>query len=131
MNVYMLDTDIVIYTIKRRPETVRKAFNNHAGEMSISAVTASELFYGAENSSNIANNMHIVKGFMARVNVLDFDANAARQFGRLKRELKGQLIGAYDLMIAAHARSLGLILVTNNIREFRRVPGLQIENWAD
>ena len=131
MNVYMLDTDIIIYTIKRRPEAVRKAFNNHTGEMCISAITASELFYGAENSSDISRNMYIVEGLMARVNILDFDITAARQFGRLKRELRGQLIGAYDLMIAAHARSLGLILVTNNIREFGRVPGLQTENWCE
>jgi tRNA(fMet)-specific endonuclease VapC len=130
MNQYMLDTDIVIYTMKRKPPGVKQMFNVHAGEVCISVVTLGELYFGAENSSSPQHNMHVVEGFAARMNVLDYGRGAARQFGQLKRELKGKLIGAYDLMIAAHARSLGLILVTNNVIEFERVPGLRIENWV-
>ena len=130
MDKYMLDTDTVIYTMKRKPLNVRKKFNVHQGEMCISAVTLSELFYGAENSSNPSQNLITVESFAARLNILNYGANAARQFGQLKHELRGQTIGAYDLMIAAHARSLGLIVVTNNTREFARVAGLRTENWV-
>ena len=126
----MLDTDTVIYTMKRKPLSVKQAFKAHVGEMCISTITLSELFFGVENSSSPRQNLGVVESFAARVSVLDYDVNAARQFGQLKLELRGQLIGAYDLMIAAHARSLGLIVVTNNVREFRRVPGLRTENWV-
>ena len=129
MGKYLLDTDTVIFTIKRKPIHVRRKFNAHTGEMCISTVTLSELMYGAENSFDPSKNLNAVEGFAYRVNVLDYDTYAARHFGQLKNELKGNLIGSYDLMIAAHARSKGLILVTNNIREFARVPGLRIENW--
>ena len=130
MYKYMLDTDIIIYTIKKKPSHVRRMFNVHSGEMCISTVTLGELLFGAENSSDPKKNMDVVEGFVARVNVLDYDYDAARQFGQLKEELKRNPIGGYDLMIAAHARSTGLILVTNNVREFKRVPGLRIKNWA-
>ncbi len=127
---YMLDTDIVIYTMKRKPTKVKRLFNIHMGEMCISSVTLGELYFGAENSSNPGQNLEVVEGFAARVEVLEYGKNAAGQFGQLKRELKGKLFGAYDMQIAAHARSLGLILVTNKVREFKRVPGLRVENWA-
>lgn len=130
MDKYMLDTDTVIYTMKRKPVSVKQRFNAHVGELCISTVTLSELYYGAENSSKPTQNLAAVESFAARVNVLDYGMSSARQFGQLKLELKGQLIGAYDLMIAAHARSIGLILVTNNKKEFGRVPGLRIESWV-
>jgi len=126
----MLDTDIVIYTMKRKPLKVKRRFNAHVGEMCISSVTLGELYYGAENSSNSSRNLHVVEGFVARIEVLDYDKSAARQFGQLRRELKNKPLGAYDLQIAAHSRSLGLILITNNVREFKRVPGLRVENWT-
>jgi len=128
---YMLDTDISIYTIKRKPLEVRRLFNIHIGETSISTVTLGELLFGAENSSNPYGNTKIVEGFVSRLTVLDFDHEAAAQFAQLKLELKDSPIGAYDLMIAAHARSRGVVLVTNNTKEFNRVPGLRIENWTE
>ena len=126
----MLDTDIVIYTMKRKPLKVKRRFNAHVGEMCISSVTLGELYYGAENSSNSSRNLHVVEGFVARIEVLDYDKSAARQFGQLSRELRNKPLGAYDLQIAAHSRSLGLILITNNVREFKRVPGLRVKNWT-
>jgi len=127
----MLDTNMVIYTIKNRPEQVRLAFNSHSGQMCISAVTWGELIYGAERSAQTERNLADIEGMTARLEVLPFDRNAAVHFGQLRAELAniGKPIGAYDQMIAGHARALGLILVTNNAREFERVPGLRFENW--
>ncbi|RBP48674.1 type II toxin-antitoxin system tRNA(fMet)-specific endonuclease VapC [Arenicella xantha] len=127
---YLLDTDMSIYTIKRKPHEVRRMFNVHAGAMAISTVTLGELLFGAENSSNPPKNIEIVDGFASRLHVLDYDEEAAKQFAQLKAELKDQMIGAYDIMIAAHARSRGFILVTNNTKEFERVQGLRIESWV-
>jgi tRNA(fMet)-specific endonuclease VapC len=131
MAKFMLDTDISIYTVKRKPHEVRRMFNIHAGELSISTVTLGELLFGAENSSNPRANLMVIEGYAARVEVLDYDRDAAMQFAQLKVELSKKQIGAYDLMIAAHARSRGLILVSNNIAEFGRVPGLRVENWVN
>jgi tRNA(fMet)-specific endonuclease VapC len=131
MAKFMLDTDISIYTVKRKPHEVRRMFNIHAGELSISTVTLGELLFGAENSSNPRANLMVIEGYAARVEVLDYDRDAAIQFAQLKVELSRKQIGAYDLMIAAHARSRGLILVSNNIAEFGRVPGLRVENWVN
>jgi tRNA(fMet)-specific endonuclease VapC len=128
---FLLDTDISIYTIKRKPLEIRRMFNIHSGEIGISTVTLGELLYGAANSKNQRTNLDIVEGFASRVEVINYSAAAAYQFGQLKQELKGQTIGPYDLMIAAHARSLGLILITNNTKEFDRVAGLRIENWVN
>jgi len=129
---YMLDTNIAIYTVKNRPGRVRQAFRRHAGEMCLSAVSLGELVYGAEKSSRVEHNLAIVEGFAAQLEVTPFDERATVHFGQLRAELaaRGKPIGPYDTMIAAHARSLGLVLVTNNLREFRRVPGLRVENWA-
>ena len=129
---YMLDTNIVIYTIKNRPEKVRKVFKQHAGQMAISAITLGELIYGAEKSAQPERNLADVEAFAARLEVLAFDETAAAHFGQLRAELAkaGKPIGPYDQMIAGHARSLGLILVTNNMKEFKRVPGLRIVNWV-
>lgn len=127
---YMLDTDISIYTMKRKPLQVKRLFNVHAGAICISTVTLGELVYGAENSQYPRENLVSLEGFSGRLDVISYDAVAAYQFGQLRKELKGKGIGPYDLMIAAHARSLGLILVTNNTKEFERVEGLRLENWA-
>jgi len=126
---YMLDTDTSIYTMKRKPLEVRRRFNIHAGEIAISTVTLGELVYGAENSSNPHANLASLDGFSGRLEVINFDVNASYHFGQLRQELKGQEIGPYDFMIAAHARSLGHILVSNNTKEFERVSGLRVENW--
>lgn len=129
---YMLDTNIVIYTIKNRPQVVKETFQEHYGQMCISTVTLMELIYGAEKSAAPERNLRDVEGFAARLDVLDYDGEAAAHSGQLRAELMklGRPIGPYDQMIAGHARSRGLILVTNNVREFERVPGLRLENWA-
>jgi tRNA(fMet)-specific endonuclease VapC len=129
---YMLDTNICIYTIKNQPSQVRDAFIRHQDQMSVSTVTAMELIYGAEKSVVPEKNLGVIEGFLARLAVVDFDLHAAEHTGQLRAELQkhGKPIGPYDQMIAGHARSLGLILVTNNEREFERVPGLRIENWV-
>ena len=128
---FMLDTNICIFTIKNRPEHVREAFNAHHGQLCISTVTLMELVFGAEKSSNPQRNLAVVEGVAARLDVLKYDWEAAANTGQLRAELAklGTPIGPYDQMIAGHARSLGLVLVTNNTREFERVPGLRIEDW--
>lgn len=129
---YLLDTNIVIYTIKNKPELVRQRFNAHDGQMAISTITLMELLYGAEKSSDPQRNLHVVESFAARLDVLDFDSKAAQHTGQIRAELarQGTPIGPYDQMIAGHARSQGLIVVTNNAREFDRVSGLRTENWV-
>lgn len=128
---YMLDTNMVIYTIKNKPSNVRIAFNKHSDQMCISSVTYMELVYGAEKSSKPEQSIKIVEGFIARLDVLPFDELAAIHCGQIRAELaaKGTPIGPYDQMIAGHARSRGLIVVTNNVKEFERVNGLRLENW--
>jgi len=129
---YMLDTNIVIYTIKNRPGQVREMFKKHEGQMCISAVSLGELVYGAERSSQTERNLADINGLIARMDVVAFAEHASEHFGQLRAELYriGQPIGPYDMMIAGHARATGLILVTNNIKEFKRVPGLRLENWV-
>jgi tRNA(fMet)-specific endonuclease VapC len=128
---YMLDTNIVIYTIKNRPEVVRSRFKQHYGQMCISSVSYMELIFGAERSGNPEKNLRVLEGFVARMDVIPFENEAAVHSGQLRAELanKGTPIGPYDVMIAGHARSEGFILVTNNEKEFARVPGLRVENW--
>ncbi len=129
---YMLDTNICIFTSKNKPSEVRLAFERHHDQICISTVTLMELFYGAEKSAFPERNFEVIEGLAARLQVLDFDLKAAGHTGQLRAELQkqGNSIGAYDFMIAGHARSLGLILVTNNLREFERVPGLRVEDWV-
>ncbi|WP_045221258.1 type II toxin-antitoxin system tRNA(fMet)-specific endonuclease VapC [Desulfonatronum thioautotrophicum] len=128
---YMLDTCICIYTIKNRPAAVREAFRLRHGQLCISTVTVMELIKGVEKSVKPDANLLIVEGFFARLEILHFDTHAAVHSGRIIADLeaRGQSIDAYDNQIAGHARSKGLVLVTNNIREFSRIPGLLVENW--
>ena len=128
---YLLDTNIVIYVIKRRPREVLETFNTNVTRMAISVVTLAELLHGAEKSSQPASNLAVVEDFCSRLEVLPYSAKAAQHYGSIRTSLEriGQPIGVNDLHIAAHARSEGLILVTNNTKEFSRVPALQIENW--
>lgn len=129
---YMLDTNIAIYTIKNKPAEVREAFKLHDGQLCISSVTLMELIYGAEASAAVARNLRDIEGFAARLEVLPYDNDAAAHTGQLRAELKkiGRPIGPYDEMIAGHARSLGLIVVTNNIKQFEQVPGIRLTNWV-
>jgi len=129
---YMLDTNIVIYTIRNRPPEVRDAFNRHTEQMCISSVTWGELVYGAEYSSRPEENLSVVEGMAARLEVLPFGTHDAVHFGQIRAELKREsnLIGPYDMMIAGHARARGLVLITNNMHEFERVLGLRLDNWV-
>jgi tRNA(fMet)-specific endonuclease VapC len=129
---FMLDTNICIFTIKNKPQIVREAFNLHDGQLCISAVTLMELIYGAEKSAAPEKNLAVVESFAARLEVLPFDNDATAHTGMIRSELAraGTPIGPYDYMIAGHARSRGLIVVTNNLREFERVSGLRVEDWV-
>ncbi len=128
---YLLDTNIVIDVIKRRPLEVLAAFNANAARMAISVITLAELLHGAEKSSRPSANLAVVEDFVSRLDVLPYTTKAAQHYGQIRAALEhsGEPIGVNDLHIAAHARSEGLTLVTNNAGEFRRVPALQIENW--
>ena len=132
MYKYMLDTNICIYTIKNQPPEVREAFISHQDQLCVSTITAMELIFGVEKSSAPEKNLPVIESFLARLTVLDYDLHAAEHTGQLRAELQkiGKPIGPYDQMIAGHARSLGLIVVTNNEREFDRVSGLRAENWV-
>lgn len=128
---FMLDTNICIFTIKNKPERVRTRFNLNTGRMCISSVTLMELVYGAEKSQAPERNLAVVEGYVSRLEVLDYDGQAAIHSGQIRAELarKGSPVGPYDQMIAGHARSRGLIVVTNNRREFERIPGIRTEDW--
>lgn len=129
---YMLDTNIAIYTIKNRPDKLREAFKRHEGQLCMSMISFGELVYGAERSSQPERNLEVIEGFAARLDVLPFETQDAIHFGQIRAELatNGKPIGPCASMIAGHARARGLILVTNNVAEFGRVPGLRMENWG-
>jgi len=129
---YMLDTDICIYAINERPAPVLQALRDHeAGGLGVSSVTAAELFYGVARTGS-QRNLRALRQFLAPLDVAPFDHIAAEVCGSLRTWLaaQGTPIGPYDTQIAAHAHALGVTLVTNNTREFSRVPGLLVENWA-
>jgi len=129
---YLLDTNMVIYVLKRRPIEVLSRFNDNAGRMAMSAITLAELYHGAEKSAKVAQNLEVVEEFASLVQVLAYNAKASQHYGAIRSQLEkaGQLIGVNDLHIAAHARSEGLVVVTNNTSEFSRIPGLMVENWV-
>jgi tRNA(fMet)-specific endonuclease VapC len=133
MHKYMLDTNIVIYVIKSRPVEVLDRFNANTGRMVISSVTLAELLHGVEKSAAPERNLRTVEDFVSRLVVLDYDSRAAAHYGSIRADLerKGTPVGVNDLHIAGHARSAGLILVTNNCKEFDRVSGLIVENWLN
>ena len=128
---YMLDTDLCIRVLRDRPRQVRERFNREADGLCISSVVLMELLHGAEKSARVEHHRRIVEDFAARLDVAPFDAPAAAHAAEIRAELerRGQRIGAYDLQIAGHARSMGLIVVTGNLNEFRRVDGLRAEDW--
>ncbi|MBI3675991.1 MAG: type II toxin-antitoxin system VapC family toxin [Proteobacteria bacterium] len=132
MLAYMLDTNICIYVMKNYPPELREKFNALAEQLCISSITLSELHYGAEKSTRRIENLSAIENFTARLEVLSFAEKAAAHYGQLRAELEraGTPCGAHDMQIGAHARSEGLILVTNNVREFARMPGLRTENWV-
>ncbi len=129
----MLDTNVCIYLIKEHPPSVLERFASHAvGDIGISVMTLAELEYGASKSSRPARNREALDQFISPLEVASFDRRATAAYGNLRSTLekKGQSIGSMDLLIAAHALSLDVRLVTRNVREFGRVPGLSVEDWA-
>ena len=129
---YLLDTNIVIYVLKRRPVEVLSTFNANASRMAISSITLAELLHGAEKSSRVSENLAAIEDFCSRLEVLPYGPKAAQHYGAIRAALEklGQPIGVNDMHIAAQARSQGLVLVTNNMGEFARVPALETENWV-
>jgi tRNA(fMet)-specific endonuclease VapC len=130
---YMLDTNIVIYVIKKKPLSALQVFNQEAGHMAISSITLAELLHGAEKSNAPARSLAVVEDFCSRLEILPYGPKAAQHYGSIRSALekRGQTIGINDLHIAAHARSEGLTLVSNNLREFERVEALQLCNWVE
>ena len=130
---YMLDTNICIYTIKHKPPEVIKAFLCHEpDDMCISSITYGELMHGVEKSQAVERNRAAITLFLSAISILPFDSDAAEEYGAVLADLerKGTPIGPMDMLIAGHARSRGLILVTNNTREFFRVNELEVEDWT-
>jgi len=128
---YMLDTNTCIRALKAEATSKLAArFNRHAEQLCISSIVLAELHYGAENSQRVVENLHQIMLFTARLEaVLDFDARAAEEYGRVRASVRKQPIGPFDTLIAAHALSRRLILVTGDVFEFSRVPSLEIETW--
>ena len=132
MLTYMLDTNICIYIMKNYPQDLREKFNSLAEQLCISSITLGELHYGAEKSVQRTDNLAAIEHFVARLDVLPFTAKAAAHYGQVRAELEraGTPCGPHDMQIGGHARSEGLIVVTNNMREFNRMPAIRVENWV-
>ena len=131
---YILDTNICIYIIKRKPQIVFDRLKQIPfGRVGISVITLSELVYGANKSAFPEKNLQALKQFLIPFELFQFDYNCAIEYGKIRSDLerKGTPIGPLDMLIAAHAKSLGHILVTNNEHEFSRVAGLKVENWVN
>jgi tRNA(fMet)-specific endonuclease VapC len=129
---YMLDTNICIYAIKNKPPRVLEQLRAYGtAGLGISSVSVAELFFGAEKSGS-QKNLIALSHFLEPLEIADFDMQAAQAYGRLRKSLEqsGTPIGPLDMQIAAHALSLDVTLVTNNLKEFSRVTGLKLDNWA-
>lgn len=130
---YMLDTNIIVYAKNNRPESVLNQLTaQRPSDVCISAISMAELEFGVCHSSRPEQNRLALMSFLSAIQIIPFDSDAAREYGQIRQDLTqdGNLIGSNDMLIAAHAKALGLILVTNNTREFERVKGLHVENWA-
>ena len=130
---YMLDTNICIYVIKHKPKQVIHRFLEHdPEELCISSITYAELMHGVEKSQAVEKNHAAMTLFLSPITILEFGDKAAEEYGAIRADLerKGTPIGPMDMLIAGHARSEGLTLVTNNTREFFRVKGLDVEDWT-
>lgn len=130
--MFLLDTNICIYVIKKRPPQVLEKFEQMAAQgLGISIITLAELEYGAAKSANPPKNYQVIEEFVSYLDVFDWGRSASRIFGEVRAELQrqGTPIGLLDTQIAAHCLSLDGVLVTNNVREFERVRGLKIDNW--
>ncbi len=131
---FLLDTDICIYIIKRKPQQIVERFNTLLpSDVGISAITVAELEYGAQKSQKPEQNRAALQQFLIPLEILVFDPQAAQAYGTIRADLerKGQVIGSLDMLIAAQVQSQGIIIVTNNVREFSRIPNLRVENWVE
>lgn len=130
---YMLDTNMCIYAQKNIPQVIEKMKNNFQYGVAISSITLAELEFGVQASANVEKNTIALYKFLSIVEILDFDSSAATEYGKIRADLKkkGTPIGNMDMLIAAHAKSEDLIVVTHNTREFERVEDLQLEDWFD
>ena len=128
---YLLDTNFCIRVLRDRPPGLRERFNAEADSLCISTIVLTELLYGAAKSARPEHNRQQVEHFAARLEVLPFDQEAADHAADIRAilEREGRMIGGYDVLIAGHARSRGMIVVTHNMREFTRVDGLRCEDW--
>jgi tRNA(fMet)-specific endonuclease VapC len=131
---YMLDTKICIYAIKHKPEKVfLKLQETDPEDVCISSITYAELVHGVEKSASVERNRVALSLLLSNIEIKDFDVKAADEYGKIRADLekKGTPIGPLDMMIAGHAKSLGLAVVTNNVKEFSRVNGIEVVNWAE
>lgn len=130
---YMLDTNMCIYAQKNISQVIEKIKNNFQYGVAISSITLAELEFGVQASANIEKNTIALYKFLSIIEILDFDSSAATEYGKIRADLKrkGTPIGNMDMLIAAHAKSEDLIVVTHNTREFERVEGLQLEDWFE
>ncbi len=129
--MFMLDTNMCIYVINKRDPALRQQFVEHAGSLCVSSISYAELAYGVVHSRRVKHNERELAAFVKDLDILPFGQESAAHYGDIRHTLtkKGALIGANDLLIAAHARSVDATLVTSNDREFRHVPKLHLENW--
>lgn len=129
---FMLDTNLCIRALRDKPPSLKLRFNDEADRLAISTIVLMELLHGAAKSARPADNRQAVEDFASRLEVVSFDEHAAAHAGEIKAELEreGEVIGSYDLLIAGHARSKGLAMVSGNLREFERVRGLVSEDWT-
>ena len=131
--ILLLDTNTCIYLIRQRPPEVLRSFDDYAiGDIGVSSITAAELYFGTQKSRRTDQNERALEQFLLPLTVAGFDSNAASKYGHVRAALEraGTPIGPLDTLIASHALALGVTLVTNNVREFERVPGLKVDNWV-
>lgn len=129
----MLDTNICVYIIKNKPQNVREKLKEFdIGDLVLSSITVSELYYGVYKSEHVEKNLLALEHFLKPFDILEYDIKASVAYGKIRADLekRGQIIGGLDMMIAAHALSCNMILVTNNTKEFQRVKELRLDNWV-
>jgi len=131
--IYMLDTNICIYILKNNNEKLISKFSKYKfGDIGISSIVYSELIYGAEKSLRRDENLKNLLRFLSSIIICDYDVEAANEYGKIRSDLEkaGNIIGSLDMLIAAHASSKKVILITNNVKEFKRIKHLKVENWV-
>lgn len=133
MKKQMLDTNICIYIIKNKPQSVREKLKEFdIGDLVLSSITVSELYYGVYKSEHVEKNLLALEHFLKPFDILEYEIKASVAYGKIRADLekRGQIIGGLDMMIAAHALSCNMILVTNSTKEFQRVKELRLDNWV-